>query len=429
MLLPRWYYVESFAVALPFWDQWDAEGDWLLRPWLEGTFQLSDLWHPQNEHWLIPSHILILLCYELSGSWSNIIEARINIFLGVLAPLIMIWHLYNRNALIGWRLLLIPVLIAGVALPFAWENILFGFQSQFYFLCFFAVTALLLSSQYPYVPLAVMGVLVLSVLSIFTMASGLLTPIAVACVYLMHQWMLPVKRSQALLIISILLMMAFIAYKLMPYVAGHSGLHAQNVGQFLASFVRHIGWPLTARKLIICVIWIPAAIIITSCLVKRKLTKTDILMAGCFVWSTLQAAAMAYGRGGELGEVISRYTDLLTLGIAGNAWFVIRWKENFYTHRKFRYVPGFLLILFFAALFGSYRQRFRSGLNSMRKSHEDRMIQQQRVEAYLTSGDQRCLVQGQIPYPDPVRLSNLLDNAALRSTLPYLEAGRAGTKK
>ena len=36
VIVARIYFVETFAIPLPFWDQWDAEGDTLLRPWIEG---------------------------------------------------------------------------------------------------------------------------------------------------------------------------------------------------------------------------------------------------------------------------------------------------------------------------------------------------------------------------------------------------------
>src|SRR5690242_7592258 len=35
---------------LPFWDQWDAEGDFLFRPHLERGLHAADLFRPHNEH-------------------------------------------------------------------------------------------------------------------------------------------------------------------------------------------------------------------------------------------------------------------------------------------------------------------------------------------------------------------------------------------
>jgi hypothetical protein len=422
IILSRWYYVESFAVALPFWDQWDAEGDCLLRPWIEGTFRLSDLWRPQNEHRLIPSHLVTLISYELTGSWSNLSESRFNIVLGAIMPLILIWHLHKRNALYGWRYLLVPVLVAGASLPFAWENILFGFQSQFYFLCIFTLIVLILASRYPFIPAAVIGMFVLCVLSALTMASGLLTPIAAASIYLLHLRMLPVRKKQAWLIIVALIMIAVLAYVTMPYNPDHDVLHARNVTEFVMSFIRYMGWPLTARKIITVVMWLPAAAIMFVMIKSRRMSKIDILMAGCFIWSTLQVAAMAYGRGHELGEIISRYTDLLTLGLAGNAWFILRSGEVFRPSVIVRYGFHLLAIVFFVGVFVSYNQRYRSGIKSMRHSYHLRSIQEENVLRYLNTGDSKYLVPKSIPYPDPVRLKKLLDNPALRGALPFAKS-------
>ena len=141
-------------------------------------------------------------------------------------------------------------------------------------------------------------------------------------------------------------------------------------------------------------------------------------MAGCFVWSTLQAVAVAYGRGHIAGDVVSRYTDVLSLGVAGNAWFIIRATEVFNPAGKFKHTFKIIAVLFFAAFFVSHKKRFRLDIIAMKKSRELRALQQNNVYNYLETGDVKHLQRGDIPYPDPVRLQKLLDNPAIKKMLP-----------
>jgi hypothetical protein len=191
--LSRLYFVENFAVPLPYWDQWDAEGDFLLRPWIEGTLKLSDLWQPHNEHRIFPTRVLSLAIFEITGSWNNFTEARFNILLAAAIPAILTWLMCRHGALFGKRYLLLIVVIAQFALPFSFENLLIGFQSQFYFLILFTLVSISLAILRPRSIFAIVAILVLSVLSVLTMASGLLTPLSAAFVYFLNWYLKQTK--------------------------------------------------------------------------------------------------------------------------------------------------------------------------------------------------------------------------------------------
>ena len=258
MLVSRWYYVEQFAVALPFWDQWDAEWAALLKPWTEGTLRLSDLWAAHNEHRIMPTRLLTLLCFELSGSWNNLYEARLNIPLGVSTSLFLIWLLYKEGELYGVRWLVVAVIVAGASLPFSWDNMLIGFQSQFYFINVFTLFSLALAVYRPREGWAVALILLLSLLSILTLASGLLTPLAVAAVYLAHAFVQRKLTPQAAGLIVGLVLLAALAYWTMPYVPNNQALRARSIVEFMEAAIRIMGWPLRGSKLHIGVMWVPS---------------------------------------------------------------------------------------------------------------------------------------------------------------------------
>ncbi len=206
VIVPRWYYVENFAVALPFWDQWDAEWVGLLKPWTEGKLAFSDLWSSHNEHRIFPTRLMTLLGFELTGKWSNLTETRLNVLLGASTPIFLIWLLYKGQGLYGFRWLVAAVIIAGAIFPLSWENILIGFQSQFYFLNLFTLSALALAVFRPQSIWAMVTVAGLCGLSIITMASGLITPIAVAMVYAADSFTKKRWSPKNLLTISVLIM-------------------------------------------------------------------------------------------------------------------------------------------------------------------------------------------------------------------------------
>jgi hypothetical protein len=122
-------------------------------------------------------------------------------------------------------------------------------------------------------------------------------------------------------------------------------------------------------------------------------------MAGCFVWSLCQALAIGYGRGQELTEVASRYTELFSLGLIGNAWFVIRAVEIL-SNRWFQ----ILLPTFFGIFLYGHITHYSSDMHDIRRNYRLSLIQTANVSMYLKTKNKTYLQQPkwQIPYPDPV---------------------------
>ena len=42
--------IERYGSEVPYWDQWDAEGDNLIRPYLEGRLAVAQFFAAHNEH-------------------------------------------------------------------------------------------------------------------------------------------------------------------------------------------------------------------------------------------------------------------------------------------------------------------------------------------------------------------------------------------
>jgi len=418
-MVPRWYYVENFAFELPFWDQWDAEWAGLLKPWIEGKLQLSDFFIPHNEHRIFPTRLTTLLLFVITGSWNNLTEARLNIPLSALTPVILIGILLKKRVIFGVRWLVVVVIIAGYTLPFSWENILIGFQSQFYFLNLFTLCGLALAVYWPEQYMAFLAVIIFCLLSILTSASGLLTSLAVSVVYALGCFGKQKLSIATCLVIMILILLSFGAYCTMPIVAGHSRLHADNLAEFITAALRIMGWPLRGSQLYIGLMWLPTLITIPILIIRRKITKIDLLMTGCFVWTGMQIAALAYGRGHETLHMPSRYSEVLLLGLAGNSWFVLRLPDFFESSHKGRRVSWLLVTTFFLAILISFIQRTKGDIQTLNQERTHRITQTSNVSGYLKTRDAVFLdKQGfALPYPNPSQLKQFLDDPLLQKIL------------
>ncbi|NIJ54146.1 hypothetical protein [Dyadobacter arcticus] len=426
----RFYYVEKYAVALPYWDQWDGEGDLLLRAWIENRLKLLDLWQPHNEHRIFPTRILSLLIFLVTGEWNNLTEARVNILLASAIPALLMWLFFRDTSSTKIRLFIIPVILAQFALPFSFENLLIGFQSQFYFLILFTLFALILAAYKHENVYAITAILFLCVLSVFTMGSGLLTPIAVCCVYIIHLYEKPDYRSRNILISITLIVIAIGGYLLIPQIPANQIYRVRNIFEIINATGYILSWPFMSTQWAALILWLPATLMIPVLGIPKKMTRIDLVMTGCFVWSFLQALAIGFGRGQELTEVASRYTELFTLGLISNAWFACRAIE----HLK-QYHLRWVALIFFVMLFFGHAARIGADMHDIRRNHRLSVIQTRNVCMYLKTSDKKFLQtkKWEIPFPDPVRLQSLLDNPTIREILPkpmsnYIRKQKNGAK-
>jgi len=416
IMAARFYYVETFAIRLPFWDQWDAEGDYLLRPWIEGRLNLRDLWSPHNEHRIFPTRLLSLAIFSLTGVWDNLIEARVNILLAACIPLIILLFLMRQKALHGPRWLVLIVIIVQFSLPFSFENLLVGFQSQFYFLIIFTLLAIILAVRYSNSLLAMAGVLALSWLSVLTMASGLLTPLAAAGVYVLQGFQNREVNWKHVGLVVALAGLSLAGYAILPQIGGNHIYRSRSFSELLTALEYFLSWPMLESWPDAIVLWLPAFVMVPWLLRIRTLSRADLFMAGCVMWSLAQTIAIAYGRGQAMESVSSRYTELFTIGLIGNAWFATRFIE---TLSRYWYIAWLGLVFFYVFITG-HDMRHELEMIDLHESYSHSLKQESNVRKYLQTGDPSALVKPQfeIPYPDSIRLRSLLDNPTLRPILP-----------
>ena len=421
----RLLYIQHFAVSMPFWDQWDGEGDNLLKPLLSGSLGLADLLHAHNEHRILPTKLVTLASYLATGQWNNIYEARISAAIYAMIPAILVWHGIRIGASLRSRFLLIAVAICAAVLPYSWENFLVGFQSQFYFLILSAVLAVSLAAAMHENIIAIGGVVLLSVISVLTMASGLLTPVAAAVTYALAAWLLPGRRWPSVLAICLLMAIAVVAYKSMPIIPEHAVMRSQSALELFGGLTRVLSWPVRGMHAPALLLWLPGVLGVALMLHARPAGKTDITMAGLLAWGGLQAAAIAYGRGHDLVELSPRYTEILIPGLFANAWFAIRLVQLRHTFPAMVQRGTYAVAaLFMLTLFGGWAERFHVDMEALRARHEATQAQAQSVLYYVASKDDASFESGQLPlpYPNSQRLHQLLHD-------PYLLQALSGSDR
>ena len=128
--------------SLPYQDQIDAEGESILRPWLEGRLNWQEFFAPHNEHRIVFTKLIALGVVAVNGQWDAYIQAVLNAFIHA-GLLLIILNWLSRN-LTGWRFHLVSLVSVSLwIVPFDWENTLQGFQSQIYLVLTFSALQLI----------------------------------------------------------------------------------------------------------------------------------------------------------------------------------------------------------------------------------------------------------------------------------------------
>jgi len=422
IVIPRWYYVERYGLDFPFYDQWDAEGEGVIHPLLAGNFRFTNLWLTHNEHRVFPTRLITFFLFKITGVWSCLSEARFNVMLAASIPVLLIGFMRYKKELYGFRWLVVLVAVAQFTLPFGWENLLIGFQSQFFFLILFAMTGVFLAAMKPDKIWAFVLIFVLSLLSIFTMASGILMPFTIAGVYIFYAILLKTNYIKAVTFALLLMLIGIAGYCIMPQVENHNKLHAESFEQFFLGLTQVLSWPAEGNRWIAIPLWLPAVMGIPILVLRKHFTSSDLVMAGCFAWTLAQIVAISYGRGHELAEVTSRYRDLLSLGLVSVSWFSLRLTYEFRNNIRVGFLMIVLAIGFYSSFVKNHIIRFGNDVRTMKNQHALMLVQVGNAVAYYQTRNKSALDKPafQLPYPDKVRLQQMLDDSSYCSVIPLL---------
>jgi hypothetical protein len=302
--------IQACGTPAPYGDQW-TEADRFLKPWLAGHLSWGAWFAPHNNHRIFFTRLLDLILIEGNGQWDPWLQMTVNaglhaVFAGGLVY--GLWAFAGRPDPGLFCLLLAPFF----ALPFAAENTLWGFQSQFYFLLIFALLAMTgLGVCRPGSPGWLAG-LAAAGLGLFTMASGFLTPLAVVGLLGLRAAQPNLRRRSDWITLGVCLGVFAVGAALNPSLAGTGIPSGQSWGSRLATLAWNLAWPFENRPPMLLFVCAPLAITAIQYVQGRcrhPRAAEFLLMLGC--WGGLQSAALAFARTGQVNS--SRYADLFSV--------------------------------------------------------------------------------------------------------------------
>ena len=396
---------------VPFWDQWDAEIEGVVRRWGDGELGWPQLLESHNEHRIFTTRLFVLGWFVWNGQWSGLVGAVMSglVYSGFAVVLLRL----ASGWLAGWRLAAFGgMLLALFGLPFAWENTIVGFQVQFYFLALFSVghVALALASdRFGWRWAAAQGCGALACLS---MGSGLLSSAAVLAVLGwqgLRRRTLSASQVASLAIAAGLVAAGWIFRQEVP---AHAVLKAQGLAQLAESFARVLAWPWRHAPLVGILVLGPILLFAWRRVLRPRLRPgADAVAAGLLAWIWLQCLATAWARGGTPTLWSPRYFDLFALNVALGFACALREIPP-------RWCAGVAALLASVITLGLWKNipwvRFR-------QLPDLHARQEWRVRAEVATGDLnylRAAPREELPYPEPETILVRLSTEKIREVLP-----------
>jgi hypothetical protein len=412
-----------YPVMTPFWDQWDGEAAILFVPFGACSLTWEAMFGLHNEHRVFFTRLLALDLLGVNGQWDPRLEQVVNAGMHALTAglaALMIWISAGRR-----RLDLIVVLTAlTFALPFSWENTLFGFQSAFYFLLLFSLLAMWLVTEHAVGSLAWMLGWASALCAIFTAASGFLAPITIGVISVMQA---ATDRSRARsaavnLVIAIAVFGAGYAVSAPP-LPHHEVYRVRTAADFLTALGRSLAWPWVGRPEMALIGWLPLVLIGVTALWRRlETTGLERFTIGIGVWVGLHAVALAYGRGAGGPMPAGRYMDFLSIGFLANAMALTTVLDRLPASSDFRRLATAAAAVWLLAGFAGLNSLVKQSIADLRVRQSFHDAHTANVRRYVLTSDATSLVgktpMAEVPYPDPQRLTFLLEDPYIRRILP-----------
>ncbi len=409
--------IAHFGINVPFWDQWGGGAEATYLPWLEGNFGWQELFQPHNEHRIVPTRILSLLLLETNGLWDPLLQMVTNAMVHACAAVVLFLCLH-RVCERAQSLIAIGVATL-FSIPLNWENTLWGFQSQLYFLVLFSVLSLWIFTAAPWGTLKWWGGWLFLMAACFSMGSGFFVAIAVGAVAGLQVALQPEKFTSQRFLFAVAALGTLVVFWLAVMAPHGTGATLQPLGSAIRNSLGLLSWPLSNHPWAFILVQAPAIATVMLLIKRRSKMEGPLASAlGLVVWTFLQAGAIGLTRG--MGG--SRYWDLFAVGLASNLALLTWLIAQFDTSRTRRLLPWFatLWCLGIAGAAGwdflNYQRPTFSQLNHVRTEQADRL------RRYLLSNDPAVLQsddQLSMPlYPDLEKLQAMLQTPALRQILP-----------
>ena len=310
--------IYNYGVNIPYWDQWYSETELYLL-YETNSLNFEYLISPHNEHRIFFTRIFNLFIYIILGGWNP----KIGMFIQAIIPTIIAFLLslfFNQYVRKNIILLFHNLLIISVfGLPYFWENILWSFQNQHYFMVLFGITShLLYINKSSKTSMLIIGIFQFSIL--FTVASGVLA--IITCIILSGIKIFKdfANKRYWIYLIFFQIMLVLLQLKLWVKVPLHEQLKADTFYSFFIEFLNVLSWPIITFSSGYLLIWgVLILFIISQIFIFSKMRNKIFFLYNeiyvtliLLIWGLIQEIAISYSR--TFANVYSsRY--LLTYGV------------------------------------------------------------------------------------------------------------------
>jgi hypothetical protein len=409
--------IHLHASDVPYNDQWFVEAQQLIAPWLEGVLRPWAFFAPHFEHLPVWTRLLAWLQVAVTGRWDPLVQTTVNAALHstfVWLAARWVWQTLTPRAA-GF---VTTILILGGALPFAWENIAWGFQSQFPIALIFLFLHLHGGLTHPAGSRGWWLAQAAGVAGLFTLASMWLAPLAVIAA---HVWTGNRDRREW----AVPAVVAFVGILLLGLIhwqspAGHSFAQTgRSPLELLHAILHLLGWPsvLPGAAAVVQMPWLIHALRLRG---QHRPVPADRIVFALGLWNAAQAAGLAFARAGDTADHVSRYGDIFFIGILAGALAITRLLATMGRNRPLLLAGAFLWCAMVAA--GLYERATEGHARYFHQtSTQTSELRRNAMQAYLRNGDRTLLEQAETRWvlsQNPDVLTDLLDRPAFRAVLP-----------
>jgi hypothetical protein len=404
-----------YGSPLLMWDQWYEAS--FIKSWVTGQWTLAGFIAAHNEHRIFATRVLEISLISLNGRWEPMVEMTANAFLhAALACLLAfcLWHFLGRKN--GWLIcfFLLPFFI----LPYWGENAIWGINSLYYFLDIFAVATLAGLGFGKAGSWLWFGGCLATVLGLFTMASGLLAPMAVCGLIILRG--LKDRRLEKGNLITLAVCVAVFVLGAMLNVTkeDHRAFQAHSFLEFTAALTRNLSWPFYHLPVIPCLIVLPLALLLALYLRPdfQQPRAAEFLLA-LALWSALQSVAIAYGRANYGGDIpSSRYMDLFDIFVIASVFAAVLLAQ---LRERHQFRNGLFALVYAGIIFYGLCNISQIVVNDLlAPTRLWNLVAEERAEHFLATGNEQDFLERPTVRPDPQLALTVLRDPQLQTILP-----------
>lgn len=353
IIMSKLYFINKFGVDFPFDDQLDSEYE-IYKKYLTGNLEFFDFFKQHNEHRIFFTKVLNLSIFILNGNfWSPILTMQVQSFVSSIIPIFCFYAIKQNQNLNLFSLFYVVIIFS---LPICYENLLSGFQNQFYFLVLFSILSIYYSTKKRIRFFEIILITMFSISAYFSMASGFTVSIIISAIFF-YRFLIQKKTYYLFFSIYFFLIgvILFLSIKPVPY---HEIYKAKSIFNFIQIFAYTLGWPkYPFHKVGLFLFWIPISLFfVFKFRLIRYYERKVVFSFGLVFFILVTIAGISYARGG-VGELalVNRYYDIMILIL-----FPLIYLINKIENKSFYFFQLNLVLFVFIFFFISLNEKIES---------------------------------------------------------------------